>query len=449
MNVYLKGGFLITPQEDGAVSVKKRDVFVEDGKIAFSKNESLKYRTINVEGKVILPALVNPHHHIYSTLSKGLPCQVPFVDFERTLAQLWWLLDQALDSQSNILSTVLTMQDSIKNGVTTVFDHHISGNIKGALSEMGEVFENYKVNGVLCYESTNRNGEEKFNDIVKENVSFATQAKAKKGLKGMIGMHALLTLNDKNLKVLSEKTDDFPIHCHVAEGGVDEVYSLADYKKTIIQRLEDFGLLRDNSLIIHASNINEKEIDILSKKDLFIGQAIDSNMNNALAAANIKTFVDNGIKVVAGTDGMHSSAFKAMKNSFEFCKYTNQNPDVGFPEGVSLFNSSYVLKRRFGFPLGVLEDQECDIAVFDYVPATPFDESSFFGHLIFGIQEARCQYVLKGDQILLDNFILNSDLDSPYSKLINSSIDVSQKMFDRFAQLQKVSPYTVGRRYNK
>ena len=446
MNYFIKDGYLITPKESGEIKVEKKDIFVNRGKVSYSRDNSLTYKTIDVKGKIVMPALVNPHHHIYSCLSKGAPCEIPFVNFEKTLAQLWWILDQSLDQESTILSTVLTLRDSIKAGVTTVFDHHISKNIDGILSKMGETFENYNINGVLCFESTNRNGN--FDKILAENVRFANETSNSATLKGMIGMHALLTLNDKNLSDISSKTKDFPIHCHVAEGDVDEVYSKKDYGKTIIERLNNFGLLRGNSLIVHCSHLNDKEIEILSQKDIFITQAIDSNLNNALSAANIKKFNDKGIKVVAGTDGMHSSSAKAMKNSFEFVKYINQNPDVGFPEAINMFNSAYLLKKRFGFPLGINEKEGADISIFDYIPATPFNEDTFFGHFIFGIEESRCQYVIKGDQLLLDDYKLNQKLDIPYKKMLENATTISEKMFKRFEENKSKSNYKEGQKYN-
>jgi len=446
VNIHIKDGYLITPSDDGSVKVEQKDIFVEDGVLKFQKTFEKTDKVLDVKGKVILPGLVNTHHHIYSCLSKGIPCQVPFVTFEKTLAQLWWLLDQALDSQSTQLSTVLSVRDSLKMGVTTVFDHHISGNIENSLSEMGDIFMDYGVNGCLAFEATNRNGHSKFEQIVNENDRFARENKENPLLKGLIGMHALLTLTNENLKYLADKTSA-PIHCHVAEGFVDQEYSWRDYNKSIIERLDQFGLLRDNSLIVHGSNLKEQEIELLAKKKIFMSQAIDSNMNNALNVANIKKFVDAGLAVTAGTDGMHSSALKAQKNSYEVCKFINQNPDVGFPEAINMFISAYQIKKNYGFPLGVIEGEKADLAIMDYIPATPFDENSFYGHYIFGISESVCQFVIKEDKILLDNYKINQSVDAKYQGMMDNAIGTSEQMFARFLKLQKESTY-LDKKYN-
>ncbi len=439
MNILIKGGYLITPRGGADVAVEKKDVFVEDGIIRFSSKKPVD-RQIDATNQVILPGMVNTHHHIYSCLSKGIPCEVPFCTFEKTLAQLWWLLDQALDSESMKLSTALSMRESLKAGVTTVFDHHISSNVENSLSEMGEIFESYGVNGGLAFETTVRNGQEYFQRTVAENARFAQEAASKPMLKGLTGMHALLTLPNEALDYLAKNTQA-SIHCHVAEGGVDQEYSWRNYGKPIVERLEQFGLLRDNSLIIHASNLTPAELKLLASKKIFIGQAIDSNMNNGLNAAKLNELVDAGLRITAGTDGMHSSCLKAQKNSAIVTKFQSRNADLGFPEMISMFANAYEIKQKYGFPLGVVEGQKADLAITDYVPMTAFDGNSFFGHYFFGITEARVQHVIKEGKILLDNFTVNSELDKPFAELLDNQVAISDKMFARFEKLKKSSTY--------
>jgi cytosine/adenosine deaminase-related metal-dependent hydrolase len=260
MNLIIRGSYFVLPLEN-SFKIKKQDIYIKDGKISFHKNFDKVDTIINAENKIIFPGLVNAHHHIYSCLSKGIPAKTPFNDFMGTLKRLWWKLDRALDKESTTLSTVLTVQDCIKSGVTTVFDHHISANyIESSLDTMQDVFDVYGLNSVLCFETSNRNGQQKFKESLQENIRFCRKHKNSPNTKGMIGMHALLTLSNDDLKIISELSEDFPIHCHIAEGVVDEIQSYEKYKKSVVQRLEDYGLLRKNSLLIHASNIGQDEV---------------------------------------------------------------------------------------------------------------------------------------------------------------------------------------------
>jgi cytosine/adenosine deaminase-related metal-dependent hydrolase len=95
----------------------------------------------------------------------------------------------------------------------------------------------------------------------------------------------------------------------------------------------------------------------------------------------------------------------------------------------ALFLNNFKLKKAFGLPLGIKEGEPADIAIFDYEPATPFNTDQFLGHFIFGITESRCQYVIKNDEILLDDYHVTKDL---YKDLFDRSWEISKAMFERF-----------------
>ena len=293
---------------------------------------------------------------------------------------------------------------------------------------MSEIFKSYGINGTIAFELSDRNGTDFFQKSLEENIRFA-KTHQQKQVKGMIGLHALFTLSDQSLQKIAENTNNFPIHVHIAEGEIDEIQSKEKYGITIIERLNKFGLLRNNSLLVHCSNINEKEIDILKTKNIFIVQALDSNLNNALNIGNISKFIDAGIKTTVGTDGMTSNIMKAYKNTFIFTKYQNKTPDIGYPEMNALFLNSFKLKKVFGFPIGIIEEEPADIAIFDYEPATPFNTDKFLDHFIFGITESFAQYVIKNDVLLLDDYHLTKNL---YPNLFARSKEISKAMFKKF-----------------
>ena len=429
MNIEIKNGYIIIPQQN-KISVQKGDIFIHNGNIEYRKNFKQPNKIINVKNRVIFPGLVNAHHHIYSCLSKGIHAKTPFQNFEGILKNLWWKLDRALLEDDVKLSAVLTLQDCIRNGVTTIFDHHISSNfVENSLNTLAGVFENFGLNGVLCFEISNRNGNEIFQKSLNENIRFIKTEKPN-SLKGIVGLHASFTLGNENLQEIKDKIENFPIHIHVAEDKIDEIQCMDKYNQTVIERLESFDLLHQNSILVHCSNISNNEIEILKNKKLYAIQTIDSNMNNALNIADISRFINEGIKVTVGTDGMSSNILKSFKNSFLFTRYQNQDPDIGFAEMEAMLLNSYKLKKAFGFPIGIIENEPADIVIVDYKPATPFNENTFLSHFIYGITESKAQWVIKKGKILLDNFKLQTT--NRYDDLINNAVEISKKMFKRF-----------------
>ena len=430
MDVFLKNGHVVYA-EDGHFRVERRDLYIKGGKISGGYPEGGAMHEINCDGKVIMPGLVNAHHHIYSTLSKGIPCETPFNNFLGNLENLWWRLDRSLTEEDMMLSTALTMDDCLKNGVTTVFDHHISVPfIENSLSKMAEVFDKYGVQGALAFEVSDRNGKDVFERSLAENLRFAKKNKDG-NVKGMLGMHASFTLSDESLKKMAEQSGDLPIHIHVGEDVWDEEHCRKVYGKSILARLDEFGLLRKNSLLVHCSNLDEEELEILKGKPVFVAQAVDSNMNNGLNAADIHKLWEAGIASVTGTDGMHSSVLKALKNSFLMLKFQNRNADIGFGEMESMLWQMYKLKMDWGFDLGINEGDEADVVVFDYIPATVLNTDTFLGHFIYGITETKAQYVVKGKEFpLFDNELMID----PYDELKRKAPGISRKLFKRVEQ---------------
>ena len=95
---------------------------------------------VDAKGGVIMPAFINAHEHIYSSFARGLSINgynpQGFLDI---LDGLWWTVDRHLTLEQTKLSAYATYIDSIKNGVTTVFDHHASfGHITGSLNAIEE-----------------------------------------------------------------------------------------------------------------------------------------------------------------------------------------------------------------------------------------------------------------------------------------------------------------------
>ena len=97
--------------------------------------------------------------------------------------------------------------DSIKQGVTTVFGHHASyGEIPGTAHTIAEESKRLGLRSCLCYEVSDRDGEEKCLQAIKENADFITECEQRKDpmLAAMFGGHALFTISDKTFDRMVE-----------------------------------------------------------------------------------------------------------------------------------------------------------------------------------------------------------------------------------------------------
>ena len=148
--------------ENGAVVING-SVIVKVGETDLIKKEYPDAEFIDAKGGVIMPAFINTHEHIYSAMARGLSINGydphGFLDI---LDGMWWTIDRHLTIEQIKQSAMTTYIDSIKNGVTTVFDHHASfGHIPDSLSAIEEAARELGIRTCLCYEVSDRDGKEK------------------------------------------------------------------------------------------------------------------------------------------------------------------------------------------------------------------------------------------------------------------------------------------------
>jgi cytosine/adenosine deaminase-related metal-dependent hydrolase len=163
-------------------------------------------RFLDAKGGLILPGLINLHHHFYSALARGLDPGAPMKDFTEVLDRLWWRLDRALDIDTVRLSAQLSLADCVRWGCTTVFDHHASPScLGGSLDLIAEAVEAAGLSAVLCYEVTDRNGHAEARAGVEENLRFLNQQQGHARIRGVLGLHASFTLRDDTLSDVSQR----------------------------------------------------------------------------------------------------------------------------------------------------------------------------------------------------------------------------------------------------
>ena len=143
---------------DGAVAVGDDGLICGVDRLAKLKKAYPQAEFVDAHGGVIMPGLINMHHHIYSAFARGLSLKgydpKGFMDI---LEGMWWRLDRALTLEDSYHSATATYLDCLRNGVTTVFDHHASyGSIEGSLDQLSRAAEELGVRTCLCYEVSDR-----------------------------------------------------------------------------------------------------------------------------------------------------------------------------------------------------------------------------------------------------------------------------------------------------
>ena len=370
-NPYLECGAVVI---DGTKIVKAGTL--SEVKAAYPDAEFL-----DAKGKVIMPAFINAHEHIYSAFARGLSVKgydpKGFLDI---LDGMWWTIDRNLTLHDTYLSAMATYIDSIKNGVTTVFDHHASfGSVRGSLYEIERAAKETGVRSCLCYEISDRDGKEKARDSVMENAEFIRHARKEDTgmIAGMMGMHAQFTISDETMELAAaNKPDGVGYHIHVAEGIEDLHHCLKHYGKRIVDRLMDWGILGEKTLLGHCIYINGHEMDLIKETNTMVVHNPESNMGNACGCPPTMELVHRGILTGLGTDGYTHDMTESYKVANVLHKHHLCDPNAAWGEVPQmLFDGNVKIAERY-FPqkLGVLkEGAAADVIVVDYDPLTPMN----------------------------------------------------------------------------
>ena len=396
--------------ENGAV-VWEDNTIVEVGDFETLKKKYADAEFIDAKGGVIHPAFINTHEHIYSALARGLSIKGYAPNgFLEILDGLWWTIDRNLDNDLTKLSAEATYLECIKNGVTTIFDHHASfGEISGSLFAIEEAARDFGVRSVLCYEISDRDGKEKAHAAIKENVDFAKHALSLKDdfIKGMMGMHASFTISDETMELCrKEKPKEIGYHIHVAEDILDLHRCLKEHGKRIVDRLYDWDVLGEKTLLAHCIYVNAHEMDLIRDTNTMVVHNPESNMGNACGCPPTMEIVHKGILTGLGTDGYTHDMIESWKVANILHKHHLVDPGAAWAEVPEMLfqGNARIANRYFEKKLGVLEKgAAADIIITDYIPPTPMNAGNLNGHMLFGMNGRSVVTTVGNGKILMKN----------------------------------------------
>ncbi len=362
-------------------------------------------------GKIVHPGLVCSHNHFYSGLSRGILADIPpSPDFISVLKNLWWRLDLAIDKDILKSSAEICCLDAIRNGTTSVIDHHASpAFIDGSLTVLKDAFEMTGLRGMSCYETTDRNGEGEVEAGVAENIRITKEIDAEKdagkwsGLfESHLGGHAPFTLPDKALKMLGDAVESTGrgFHTHAAEDRYDVSHSHHKYGKDLLVRMDNYGLLNSKALIVHGLFLSDEDRRILDERNSFLVVNFRSNMNNGVGVQNHIASVKNA---ALGTDGIGSDMWEEFK--FAYFKHKDTGGPL-WPGDILgfLHNGNTILERNFDSRFGRIEKgYKADLVVSDYNSPTPMKAENIAGHIAFGQSSGSVRsVVIEGKVVLRD-----------------------------------------------
>ncbi len=350
-------------------------------------------RIIDCQGKFVTKSFGCGHHHIYSTLARGMPAprNIP-TNFPEILEYVWWHIDKRLDLEMIEASALASAIYCAKSGVTFCIDHHASPfAIEGSLEIIAKAFDRVGISHMLCYEMSDRDGMN-----IREQGLAETDAFLASGRPGHVGLHASFTVGNRLLKdsVALAKKYQTGLHIHVAEDKADQAHSEATFGKRVVERLSDAGGLElRKSILGHCIHLSDNELQLLKNSGVWIAQNVESNQNNNVG---LGSYGELASQMMLGVDGMHCDMLRSAKAAF----LTGQATEgIGFDTIYDRFRNVH----RYIGSTGTAGDGDNNLVILDYDPPTDLTQENFLGHFVYGIDARHVETVISKGQILVED----------------------------------------------
>ncbi len=427
--------------DDGAICI------ADDEIIAVGPTAELRVRypeaeQIDAKGRLVLPGSICAHTHFYGAFARGMAIPgAPPRNFVEILQKLWWRLDRALDGESIRLSALVCLIDAIRNGTTTLIDHHASPNlIDGSLDICAEAITQSGLRVCECYEVTDRNGPDGAQAGIAENVRFAKKLAAQPAplLAASFGLHASLTIGPQTLDrcVAEAQSLGLGFHIHVAEDNADEIDSESKYGQRVGEHLTEKGVLGEKTLSAHCVHVNQHEIDLLAKTDTKVSHQPRSNMNNAVGTAPIQQMLDAGVCVGLGNDGFSNNMYSEMKAAYLVHKSAAHDPRVMTGDTVMQLayeNNARIASLFWPHPVGEISPGAyADLVFLDYFPYTPLTAGNLPWQIVFGVDGTHVTTTIVGGKVLMrDRVLLTLDEE----RIAAQAREIAPLVWQRFEEI--------------
>jgi len=384
---------------------------------------------IDARGRVVTIPNINFHEHYYSRLAKGLNITGPMTNFPEILESLWWKLDLMLDEEMLKASVHMGALESIRHGVTYVIDHHASPSfVNGSLQCIADVMNQHSLRGILCFETSDRNGKQISDESLNEHIRFVEENDSN-DFRSLLGLHASFTVEEETLQRAKQLADkyDFGIHTHLCEDKSDVLQTIAKVGITPIERLRNHGLLNDKSILAHGIHLSADDKSFLAESGAAIAYNLHSNLNNAVGLPDFR--MPQKIPILLGTDGMHANIPSSHKQYF----LQMRNAGLSFDEAFGRFISNYFkqysfIKKFYSDFTSLKEGDRADLIIWDYIPPTPFNSDNYWGHYLYAMTESPIKYVMQNGKLLMNDYKIASSSEEILKEINNQG----HKLFNEF-----------------
>lgn len=395
----------------GSVAVRGAEIVAVGPSHAMDAAHSAS-RVLDADGCVVLPGLVNAHTHAAMTIFRGLADDLPLMDW---LQKHIFPAEQKLSEEWVYWGTLLACAEMILSGTTTfcdmyLFEHKVAEAAKaaGIRALVGEVLYDFPSPHYGPIENGLRFTE-----------SLIEEWRSDPLVRIAIEPHALYTCSPHLLQqcqAISER-HGVPLITHLSENEAEVKEIQARYGVRPIAHLENLGILGPHLMADHCVALDERDMELLARRDVQVVHNPESNMKLASGVAPVPRLLEMGVNVALGTDGCASNNDLDMMGEMDSCaklhKVATLDP-TALPAMTVLRMATRNGARALGLQgrMGQLSPgMLADIIVVDFLKPhlTPLYEPA--SHLVYAAGRADVRHsVIHGRVVMEDRRVLTMDI---------------------------------------
>ena len=238
----------------------------------------------------------------------------------RYLTQILWKVDDLLDEDLLYASALYAAITSAKNGTTfAVCRNESTKYIDGALNTIKKSFDEVGVSTLLSFAASQSNGFGTASKIIEANLNYMTDNQA------IMGIAASYLATDAIVEEVARlcRKNNRGVLINVAEDNLDQANTMRDYKRRVVTRLYESGLMDfSSSILTNANYLDEHELDLINDKPAWVAQNPYGNFQRGILPFNSKWSEYN---FMLGTENYKSSqqAFNSMNAVHNYIKINN------------------------------------------------------------------------------------------------------------------------------
>jgi len=333
-----------------------------------------------IDGKdmFLYPGLINTHHHLYQVFSRNLEKvqNMELFDWLKTLYEIW----KNLNSDTVYLSSLTGMGELMKNGCTTVFDHHYvfpkdAGDLIGAQAAAAEhlgvrmYFSRGSMDlsvkdGGLPPDSVVQSVEEILRDsrdAVERYHDPAFGSMRRVALAPCSPFSVSETLLRESAKLA--RSLGVRLHTHLCETKDEERYTLETVGLRPLAYMETLDWVGPDVWYAHGIHFNDEEIRLLAQTGTGVCHCPVSNMKLSSGVARIPEMLAAGVPVGLGVDGSASNDGSNLLEEMRVCYLLHRlNSGDRAPSGYDVLKLATVGSARLlgrETEIGSLEPGKC------------------------------------------------------------------------------------------